>query len=79
MLTSGSPDDYQPCSNYRDILSGHDLIEAEAVQSFSAELRRTGTQECFKFIREDLKVTVKGHIFTGAHEFYQPMDDSDCK
>ncbi len=73
----------RPCSDHSDLLKAkgdsEGYLEGEAVQDFSESLVRVGTGECFKRIREDLTIRVKGYTFKGSGEFNLPMDSADCR
>ena len=69
----------QPCSAYNKLLKATGYIDGEAIQNFSTRIGRTGTGECFKTIREDLKIKIIGYELNGSSTMDQHMDDSDCQ
>ena len=74
--------DARPCAAYADLLQGQpgETMDGTATQKFSVDVGRTGDaqHECFRSIREDLKIVVKGHVFRGSHTMSLPVDDAEC-
>jgi hypothetical protein len=66
------------CSELEDIMNVPGYIDAKAIQEFETTISPTANGECFKRIREDLKIEVGKYKLTGAQVFYQPMDADDC-
>jgi hypothetical protein len=70
----------QPCSAFADLLQVSGYMDGQATQTFSAHLGRPpgDPTECFRFEREDLTITVKGHELKGSADMTHPMDPADC-
>ncbi len=69
----------KPCADFNDLLkTSFYSLDGTATQKFSTSLRRVAGGECFKFIREDLTIAIKGYVFKGSNVMAVPMDSSDC-
>ncbi|MFZ4712202.1 MAG: hypothetical protein ACOYL6_00690 [Bacteriovoracaceae bacterium] len=70
----------KPCAAFTNLLSAPSNISVigDATQKYSTNYRLVGNRECFKFKREDLTITFKGHVFKGANEVAIPVDRNDC-